>query len=144
MSSLIIVPGATPSVSFTGPLEGRVLMLNTENKVMPRFQCYNFVVTRNSPIQTVPRICGEEQIRKALVDGILIDISGQETSVGSMGKAISSIDNAVKAKTMSVVKEGEEIGPRVIVGTDSKGNSYIITPKDDADYERMQEEIRVS
>ena len=141
MSSLIVLPGAT---AWVGPLEGRVLMLNTENKVMPRFQCYNFVVTRNAPIQTVPRVCGEQQIRNALAAGVLLDITGQEKVGGALGKAITAIDDAVKAKTMSVVKDGEEVGPRVIVGTDAKGNSYVITPKDDADYERMQEEIRTT
>jgi hypothetical protein len=30
------------------------------------------------------------------------------------------------------------------MGTDAQGNSYVITPKDDADYERMQEEIRTT
>ena len=140
MSSLIVLPDAAAAAD--GPLEGKVLMLNTAKQ--PRFQCYNFVVSRNKPIETVPRICGEQQIRAAILSGVLLDITGQEAAGGAHAKAFSDIDSAVKAKTMSLVSEGEEIGPRVIVGTDSKGNSYVITPKDDADYDRMQEEIRTT
>ena len=142
MSSLISLPGIDDAGAFDGPLEGKVLMLNTEKQ--HHFQCYNFVVSRNKPIETVPRFCGEEQIRIALKARILLDISGQESAGGVYAKAFSAIDNAVKAKTMSIVAEGEEIGPRVIVGTDAKGNAYVITPKDEADYERMQEEIRTT
>ena len=72
------------------------------------------------------------------------NVTGTDAAAGSHAKIIADIDKAVKAQTMSVVTEGEEIGPRVLMGTDEKGNSYVITPKDDEDYQRMLEEIQVT
>lgn len=139
MSNLIILPNSTV---FEGSLADRVLMLNTEKA--PKFQCYGFVVTRNSPIQAVPKFAQEEPLRRALAAGILTDVTGTDSAAGNLGKVVSDIDKAIKSKTLSPVKEGEEIGPRVMMGTDSKGNAYVITPKDQQDYERMQDEIRTT
>jgi hypothetical protein len=138
MSDLIVLPGTT---IFEGPLSGRVLMLDTSKQ--PRFQCFGFAVTRNSPIQTVPHNAQEGPLRAALDAKVLIDITGTEQAAGSYGKMLSEIDNAIKSKTLTM-SEGEDIGARIIMGTDSKGQSYIITPKDEADYQRMQEEIRTT
>jgi hypothetical protein len=140
MPSLIVLPESAPVAEE--PLAGKVLMLNTA--VRPRFQCYGFCVTRNSPIQIVPAFAMEAPLRKALADKILLDVTGTDAAAGSHAKIIADIDKAVKAQTMSVVTEGEEIGPRVLMGTDEKGNSYVITPKDDEDYQRMLEEIQVT
>lgn len=140
MSSLIILPGASPA--YEGPLAGRVLMLNTDKA--PKVQSYGFIVTRNAPIQVVPATAQEGPLRAALADGRLTDVTGTEASAGATGKIMSDIDKAVKARTMSLVKEGEEIGPRVMTGKDPQGNTYFITPKNEADYERMQEEIRTT
>ena len=142
MSSLIVLTDDESSPAPDVPLAGRVLMLNTANA--PRFQCFNFVVTRNKPIEIVHRSSPEDRLRQAIKDKILIDITGQEESAGAVGGIIKSLNDAVKSKTMSLVQEGEEIGPRVIMGTDAQGNSYVITPKDEADYQRMQEEIRTT
>lgn len=142
MSNLIIQPGSSEAAPFEGPLEGRVLMLNTE--VRSRFQCFGFSVTRNSPIQIVPKHAQEEQLRRALSQKILLDVTGTDAAMGGLGKIVGDIDKAIKSNVLDPVKEGEEIGPRVLVGTDSKGNSYVITPKDEADYQRMREEIRVT
>jgi hypothetical protein len=117
-------------------------MLNTEKQV--RFQCYGFSVTRNSPIQIVPAQCGEEQLRRALDAKILLDVTGREDAAGGLDKIVSAIEKAVKADQMSAVKEGEEVGPPVLMGKDAKGNTYLITPRDEADYKRMQEEIRTT
>jgi len=140
MSSLIVLPESAPVAEE--PLAGKVLMLNTA--VRPRFQCYGFCVTRNSPIQTVPAFAMEAPLRKALAEAVLMDVTGTGAAAGSHAKIIADIDKAVKAQTMSLVQEGEEIGPPVLMGTDAKGNSYVITPKDDEDYQRMLEEVRTT
>lgn len=140
MSSLIILPGSTPKDT---PLVDRVMMLDT-NKA-PKFQCFGFFVSRNSPIAIVTRDAQEGPIRTALEDGRLMDITGTRTEAsGGFSKMFNELDHAVKSKSMSPVQVGEEIGPRVIIGKDSNGNSYFITPKDEADYQRMQEEIRTT
>lgn len=136
MSSLITLAGA-PATDL--PLAGRVLMLDTSKQA--KFQCYQFFVSRNAPIQEVPRNAMEAPLREALAKGILMDITGTDAAGGALSKVVGEINRAVKDKTMSLVAEGEEIGPKVIVGKDNEGNSYMITPKDEADYNRMQAEI---
>jgi hypothetical protein len=140
MSDLIVLP--SEPTAFDGPLEGRVLMLNTA--VKPRFQCYGFSVTRNSPIQIVPKFAQEFPLRQALQEKVLLDVTGTEAAGGGVGKVVADIEKAIKSKVLDPVKEGEEIGPRVLVGTDAQGNSYMITPKDEADYQRMMLEIQTT
>jgi hypothetical protein len=115
-------------------------MLNTEKA--PRFQCYGFSVTRNNPIQIVPAHAQEFPLRRALEAGILLDVTGKEDTRGN--KIIAAIDKAIKAGTLTSVEEGEEAGPKALIGTDAKGNSYVIVPKDEEDYQRIQEELRLN
>ena len=137
MSSIITLD----SQSVAGPLTGRALMLNTTKA--PRFQCYGFSVSRNNPIQTVPEFAQELPLRTALADGRLIDITGRE-DVGTTTKFITEIEKAVKQGNLTKVEDGEEVGPPLLVGKDSKGNAYFIIPKDYADYARMQAEIEAT
>lgn len=134
---LIVVPGATPEDE---PLGGRVLMLNTEKA--PRFQCYGFVVSRNNPIQVVPDFAQEVPLRRALKAGILIDVTGRD-DVGT-NKIASSIEKAIKAGNLTPVEEGEEVGPKVLIGADSSGNSYAIVPKDEEEYRQIMAEVELN
>jgi len=122
------------------PLAGRVLMLNTTKA--PRFQCYGFFVTRNHPIETVPGFAQEGPIKAALSSGILLDITdSKDDIVGSkVSQVLGEIDLAVKEGQLGPIKEGEEVS-KILVGRDDKGNSYVIIPKDESDYERMQAEL---
>jgi hypothetical protein len=126
------------------PLEGRVLMLNTDKA--PRFNCYGFTVSRNNPIQIVPKFAQEIPLRKALADGLLLDITSNEDLAAKTGihKQLSEIDSAVKSGTFSINQDSEEAGKQILVGKDSKGNSCVIIPKDDEDYKRMQEELKTT
>ncbi len=122
------------------PLVGRVLMLNTVKA--PRFQCYRFFVTRNHPIETVPQFAQEGPIRTALSSGILLDItdSKEDLAKSKVSQVIGEIDSAIKEGQLESPTEGAEIS-KILMGKDSKGNSYLIIPKDEADYERMQTEL---
>lgn len=132
--SLIITPETTPAdVS----LVGRVLMLNTA--VAPRFHCGGFSVSRNSPIQVVSRVAVEVQVRRALDAKILLDITGREDV--QTGKTVGDIDKAIKDGNITKM-EDEQVGPKCLIGTDSKGNSYVIMPKDEEEYESLQKELR--
>jgi hypothetical protein len=109
-------------------------MLNTAKTV--RFQCYGFFVSRNHPVETVAAFASHDQLRAALKDGRLLDITGHEDAASGTSKVLSAIDGAVKDGTIEppAIQETES---RFFMGKDSRGNSYIIAPKDDADYERM-------
>lgn len=131
---LIVTPGSTPD----GPLTDRVLMLNTEKAT--RFQCYGFSVTRNNPIQIVPAHAQEYPLRRALEAGTLLDVTGQEDT--RTNKISAAIEKAIKAGNLSTVEEGEEAGPKAFIGTDAKGNSYVIVPKDEEEYQQIQDELR--
>lgn len=133
--SLILSLDAPPAP--TVPLVGRALMLNTEKA--PRFQCGGFLVSRNNPIQIVSPVSQELPLRQALFDGRLIDITGQ-SDAGALG-GLNEVDKAVKDGTFVAGDHGAEETP-ILMGKDNQGNSYMLTPKDPADYERMQAEIR--
>jgi hypothetical protein len=134
MSSIITLE----SPVIEGPLTGRALMLNTEKA--KRFQCFGFVVTINSPIQIVPLQHQDVPLRKALEDKILLDVSSMNAPT-AVDKTIQAIDKAVQSGLMDNVKE-EDTGLKVLIGKDAAGNSYILAPKDEADYERMQSELK--
>lgn len=133
MGSIITIESPTE-----GPLAGRALMLNTEKA--KRFQCFGFAVAVNNPIQVVPVQHQEVPLRKALQEGILLDVTSMK-SAGVVDKTVQAIDEAVKSGLLEKVKE-EDSGLKVLMGKDAAGNSYIITPKDEADYERMQNELK--
>lgn len=133
---LIITPGPSPE----GPLTDRVLMLNTEKAT--RFQCFGFSVTRNNPIQIVPAHAQEIPLRRALDAKILLDITGKEDA--ARNKTVKAIDQAIKDGNITPVKETEVNAPKVLIGTDSKGQVYVIIPKDEEEYQQMQEELRLN
>jgi hypothetical protein len=90
---------------------------------------------------TVPANSQQEPLRRALEAKILIDITGNTDAQAGVSGLISDIDKAVKARRMSAVKATEAEEFPVFTGTDSKGNVYVITPKDQEDLERMHAEI---
>ena len=137
MSTIITLTEA----DVEGPLVDRVLMLDTSKS--PRFQCFGFSVSRNAPIQVVPRHAQEVPIRRALAAGILIDITGKEEQYGSVGKIVGSIDKAVKSGAITDLGE-QKVGPQILIGKDAQGASYIIIPKDEDDLKQMQEELRLN
>ena len=116
-------------------------MLNTEKA--KRFQCYGFAVSLNNPIQIVPQpqLYQEVPLRNALKEGILLDVTNMNSTPAAVDKTVQAIDKAVQAGVIAETID-EEVGLPVLMGKDAAGNSYIITPKDQADYERMQNELK--
>jgi hypothetical protein len=141
MSNLIIGIEET-NTDNTLPLVGRVLMINTAKA--HRFQCFGFFVSRNHPIETVPKDVQELPIRQALKEGKLLDITdNEELANKKMSGVMGAIDEAIDQGNLDRPTQGEEVS-KILMGKDAKGNSYVIIPKDEEDYKRMQVELETT
>jgi hypothetical protein len=129
MSNLIEMPSPQG-------LSGRMLMLNLE--VAKRFQCPGFALSPNQPYLTVPDLrdfnpstheAMNAALQRGLLDGRLIDVTGQDVK----GLKVGGNEHT------AVVTE--DTGEKVFMGTDSKGNLYIVTPKSKEDEEAILQEI---
>lgn len=110
---------------------GRTVMLNVT--VQPRFQTKGFALNpKNLAIACPPDII-EEQIQRAVDAGVLIDIT--DAGVKEL---------KVLGSELSPVKAADTKRLDFFTGTDTHGNRYFITPKDEADYQRMLEEIQTT
>jgi hypothetical protein len=110
-------------------LLGRTFMLNTA--VATKFQCGGFTVGPLRPFATVTSETQQEQIRHAVADGKLVDITGTDLAKGIKTKHGST----------SEIKE-EDTGKRVFVGQDARGNLYIVTPKTKTEQKKLEREIK--
>jgi hypothetical protein len=110
-------------------LVGHVLMLNTG--VCNKFQCGGFQVGSNRPFATVTSDTYQPQVRRALAEGKLIDITGSDLSKGVKGRTGST----------SGIQE-EETGKKAFIGTDSSGNTYVVTPRNKTEAKKMEREIK--
>jgi hypothetical protein len=80
MAEIIPFPGKQQTESLAGaqlpnPTAGRVLALNPEK--IKRFQCRGFWLNSRTPYARVPAEASSGQLRAALDDGRLLDITDQ-------------------------------------------------------------------
>jgi hypothetical protein len=120
MSNILEMPGP-------GDYTGRTVILN--QATCKRFQCPGFVLGPNAPYQVVPdlRLTNEslhlammDGLRQGLLDGRLLDVTGQDTKGMKLGSGEHS----------PVSEEEDPTRPRVLMGTDKRGRIYILTPRD--------------
>jgi len=104
-------------------------MLNTA--VATKFQCGGFQVGPLRPFATVTTETQQEQIRRAVADGKLVDITGTDLAQG------------IKTKTGSTSKiEEEDTGKKAYVSTDARGNLYVVTPKTKTEQKKLERELK--
>jgi hypothetical protein len=103
-------------------------MLNIS--VAPKFQAKGFALNPKTPVILLPPDIISEVVQAAVDAGILIDI----TDAG-----IKTLK--IKGSELSAVQNEETKKMDFFTGIDASGNRYFITPKDEADRERMLAEI---
>lgn len=111
-------------------LIGRILALNPQS--VQRFQCGGFQLAfPNRPYATVTHETQQEPVRRAMLEGKLIDITDQNLA------GLKSGDNY-----QSPAKESEEKGHKVYLATGPDGSLLVVCPKDDAEEALFEEQIR--
>jgi hypothetical protein len=112
-------------------LTGHILALNPEKGV--RFQCGGFQLAIPSrPYATVTHETQQEPVRRALLEGRLIDITNQNLAGLKVGDSFQT-----------PAKEAEEKGHKVYLATGTDGSLLVICPKDEAEEAHFEEQIRL-
>jgi hypothetical protein len=109
-------------------LIGHTLALNLVT--CRKFTCRGFFLSPTRPTALVDPEADQVALRTALLQGRLLDITDQQTS----GLKI--------ADTSHTAAEVEDTGKRVFLGYDPAGNMYVTVPKDEAEAEAIESEIR--
>lgn len=121
--SLIVIPGKPKD------LAGRILALNMN--VCRKFQCGGFWLNISRPWAVVEPGAQQDMLNRALLDGRLLDVTDQSL------KGLSTPEG-----DHSAPRETEEKGAKVYIQLDAKGNVLIIAPKNEAEEEKMEQELK--
>jgi hypothetical protein len=109
-------------------LLGRTLALNLS--VCRKFTCRGFFLSPTRVAAMVDHEADQVALRTALLQGRLIDITDQ---------VVKGLN--VNGSGHSTVKV-EETGMKAYLGYDKDGRLYVVTPKDEAEAEAIEKEIR--
>jgi hypothetical protein len=108
MAEIIPFPGKQQTESLAGaqlpnPTAGRVLALNPEK--IKRFQCRGFWLNSRTPYARVPAEASSGQLRAALDDGRLLDITDQIEDYRRGGKLVVSGSEIGQAAQLEVTNK---------------------------------------
>ena len=109
-------------------LEGRTVMLNTAR--IKTFQCGGLALGFRRPFAIIDHRVQQEPVRRALSEGILLDVTDQDMTKGFKHEG---------GETTAIAEE--DTGLRVYMGKDDVGNVYLVTPKDAEQKEQFEKEI---
>ena len=113
--------------NLTGDLTGRILAINTMKT--KRFACGGFSVNVHNPSAVVGTNAQHDQIRMALVDGRLLDITDQNNE---------GLDLRGARHTKPVL---EDTGEKVFITVGLNGAMSIAIPKDKEELEQFEHKI---
>jgi hypothetical protein len=111
-------------------LVGRILALNT--LVTKTFSCGGFSVNYNRPMAVVTTSSQQQQLKRGLLEGKLIDVTDQNKDGLNLGGARQTKPNA------------EDTGETVFVTVDQNGGMMIAIPKDQEQKEEFEKMIAKS
>jgi hypothetical protein len=113
-------------------LTGRILAINPQ--VCQRFSCGGFQLALPSrPFGTVSHESQQEPLRRALIEGRLIDITDQNLTGLRQGDTFHT-----------PAKESADKGIKVYLQVGSDGSLLVVSPKDDEEEKKFEQEIKES